>query len=356
MLRDQELCGHYRAILTFTKEQLRLVQARHDFGDTTIADIGQARVRVADAAIKSAIAGTRLAESAAIYRQLTGAEPVALVAPAPLDHIALPTLEQATAVALRAHPAILAALYQADAAKSSIKVAQSDFFPKVGVTASVNRRFDALTAGDRQTTGSITGQVSMPLFDGGTTASKVRQAREVFGQRQLEADAARERVRATVAARWSLFQAAKTQTLAARYGAEAISAKSDRVTTSFALSEALGVMTLNAIPSQVAGRNSPQSEYRFFCACKSQAARAFAETLPIARVTVPMRCLRGRCARLGSEAATPFRGGCATSTWHRNSCLSCKRPQMERLRPAVPRVVLARFIQPACCINRVFIG
>lgn len=269
MLRDQELCGHYRAILTFTKEQLRLVQARHDFGDTTIADIGQARVRVADAAIKSAIAGTRLAESAAIYRQLTGAEPVALVAPAPLDHIALPTLEQATAVALRAHPAILATLYQADAAKSSIKVAQSDFFPKVGVTASVNRRFDALTAGDRQTTGSITGQVSMPLFDGGTTASKVRQAREVFGQRQLEADAARERVRATVAARWSLFQAAKTQTLAARYGAEAISAKSDRATTSFALSEALGVMTLDAIPSQVARRNSPQSAYRFFALAKA---------------------------------------------------------------------------------------
>lgn len=307
VLRDQELNSLYRANHEFTQDQLRLVAARHEFGDTTTVDLAQARAKVAEATIRSSIAAAKLAESVAIYRQLTGVAPAALIEPSPLDRLAPESLARATAIALRSHPAIAAAQSQANAAEASIKVAKADFYPKVDVAASISRRYDTYAKGDQLTTGAILGRISIPIFEGGLTTSKLRQANEVFGQRQLEADVTREQVRATVAARWSQFQAGKEQSVAAaaqvdaarsafasvreqyQFGqkplsdlydaqldllkayAEAISARDDRVASSFALAEALGALTLDAVAQQPARSNAPRFASAFFALAKAAA-------------------------------------------------------------------------------------
>ena len=54
-----------------------------------------------------------------------------------------------------------------------------------------------------------------PFCDGGLTPSRVRQAKEVAGQRRRDADAARAEVMALVRANWGAWLAAKTQVSAA---------------------------------------------------------------------------------------------------------------------------------------------
>ena len=57
----------------------------------------------------------------------------------------------------------------------------------------------------------MVGQISVPLFDGGATTSQVRQAKETFGQRQLEADATWDAIRRAVATNWGQVHSARQQ-------------------------------------------------------------------------------------------------------------------------------------------------
>ncbi len=56
----------------------------------------------------------------------------------------------------------------------------------------------------------------MPIYEGGLTSSRVRQAKETAGQRRLNADVARAEVLSLVRAYWGALQAAKTQIAAAQ--------------------------------------------------------------------------------------------------------------------------------------------
>ena len=49
----------------------------------------------------------------------------------------------------------------------------------------------------------------MPIYTGGETYARVRQAKETAGQRRIEADATRDQVRAAVVSAWGALEAAK---------------------------------------------------------------------------------------------------------------------------------------------------
>ena len=61
----------------------------------------------------------------------------------------------------------------------------------------------------------------MPLYDGGESFAGIRQAKEVIGQRRLELDSAREKVRADVVSAWSQLEAAKARIQSANAQVEA---------------------------------------------------------------------------------------------------------------------------------------
>ncbi len=58
-------------------------------------------------------------------------------------------------------------------------------------------------------TGSVIGQLSVPIYQGGAEYSAVRQAKETLGQRRIDLDTARDQARQTVVQSWGLLEAAK---------------------------------------------------------------------------------------------------------------------------------------------------
>ena len=113
--------------------------------------------------------------------------------------------------ALRDHPAIAAALHGVDAQQLQVKVVEGELLPTVSLTGSLARRYDAVVQNDRRNSASVVGQVSIPLYDGGSAYARTRAAKETLGERRMQVDSARDRVVAAVISSWALMEATKFQ-------------------------------------------------------------------------------------------------------------------------------------------------
>lgn len=283
VLRDRDIVDLNRRSTAFLAQQLSLVRARHGFGDLTRADVAQATARHAGGLLRLSVAQQRLLESGAVYRQVIGAEPGQLAPPRPIDELVPKSFDAALAIAWRTHPSLLAASHAAAASRSQVDIVNGEYAPTVSVSASLSKRASSTIQGDSVTGGSVLGRISIPLFEGGATFSRSRQAREVASQRQLEEDAARDQVRATLMAGWGQFMASKIQGAVAatqysaasrgladatqqyRYGQKSlvdllnaqqdmldagtnlITARADRVIATFAVARATGQLTLDRL-------------------------------------------------------------------------------------------------------------
>ena len=151
---------------------------------------------------------------------------------------------------------VLAATHAVEAARAQIRIAQSDFLPSVGLSASVSRRYDIGTAGDRLTQASVMGKISFPLFDGGVTASRMRESRSITDQRTLDLDSARDRVRNAVVASWGVFAAARNQLTAAETRAKATGSAVHGITLQYQMGEKSLTDVLNGQQEYLAARES----------------------------------------------------------------------------------------------------
>jgi hypothetical protein len=59
--------------------------------------------------------------------------------------------------------------------------------------------------------GAVTGQVTVPIYQGGSEYATIRQAKETLGQRRIDVDTARDQVAQTVTQAWGQLEAAKAQ-------------------------------------------------------------------------------------------------------------------------------------------------
>jgi outer membrane protein len=209
VLTDKAILTHIRGNINALKEQLRQTKERHDFGDVTKTDVAQVETRLAGARAQGSLAEANLKASIANYARIIGADPKLLVTPRPVDQLVPPNLDDTIKVALAENPAIHAAMYGVQVSLFQTKIIRGELLPTVSLTGLLAKRHDVTVAGDGLMSGSITGTLKIPLYDGDEIRSRVRQSRYVTDQRKLEADAKREEVRAAVITRWAQLQAAK---------------------------------------------------------------------------------------------------------------------------------------------------
>jgi outer membrane protein len=197
-------------------EQLRQTRERFEYGQITPTDVAQAEARLAAGRADESAARATLEAKLGQYRQIIGEEPKRLAPAQPIDKLLPRTREEAEALALVENPVIVAATHDADAADLNIHVAEGDFMPKVSVLGNVFTQTDLDGRGNRSVGASVVGKLTVPFYDGGLTPSRVRQAKEIAGQKLRDADAARAEVMALVRANWGAWQAAQTQLSAAQ--------------------------------------------------------------------------------------------------------------------------------------------
>ncbi len=211
VLANQSLVEAQRANVTFLRETLGIVQKRLNAGDVTPTDTAQAEARLNRGLADLNAAEVNLAISQATYAQVIGNPPARLSPADPVDRYLPRSRDEATGLAFKSHPAVLAAGFDVDVATTSISVAESSLLPTITLQGNVSKSRDSDptlgTFGTDQA--SVLGQLNAPIYDGGTAASQTRQAKEVAAQSRLVLDQVRNQARTAATGAWVAHEGAK---------------------------------------------------------------------------------------------------------------------------------------------------
>ena len=140
--------------------------------------------------------------------------PPRLAPAAPVDRLSPRTLDGAIARGRTEHPLITTATYNVDIAVQQVKVAEGALYPTLSAVGTVQKTYGSAASAIavlETLSASVGAQLSVPIYQGGSEYSTIRQAKETLGQRRLDLDTARDQVQSTVTQAWGQLEAAKAQ-------------------------------------------------------------------------------------------------------------------------------------------------
>ncbi|HXD44696.1 MAG TPA: TolC family outer membrane protein [Pseudolabrys sp.] len=211
LLRDEAILDLQRRNVEVLQEQLRQTRDRFNVGEVTRTDVAQAESSLAAGRSQVLTAESNYASSQATYRQVIGVNPGKLAAGSPVDRFSPKTLPGAVATGIGTNPSVAAAQYNVDVAMRQVKVAEGALLPNLSVQGSVNKSY--LGVGVLSTmesyNASLLGTLTVPVYQGGSEYSLIRQAKETLGQNRLNLDVARDQARQSVVQAWGQLEAAK---------------------------------------------------------------------------------------------------------------------------------------------------
>jgi outer membrane protein len=128
-----------------------------------------------------------------------------------IDRLLPRSREDAITIARKDHPAVLGAMYDTDVAQLGIKIAESGLWPTLSVQGNIQRsvQTDTTLSTNQVDNASVLGQLNVPLYDGGLTASQVRQAKELVAQSRMVLDQVRNQTQTAAIAAWVTHEGAK---------------------------------------------------------------------------------------------------------------------------------------------------
>ncbi|NVN87784.1 MAG: TolC family outer membrane protein [Rhodopseudomonas sp.] len=211
VLANQALVEAQRANVAFLRETLGITQRRLSAGDVTPTDTAQAEARLSRGLSDLNAAEVNLAVSEATYAQVIGNSPARLSPAEPVDRLLPHSQDEAIALAFKGHPAVVAAGFDVDVASTTIHVAESSLYPTITLQGSASRSGESdLTLGTKRTDQvGVAGQITAPIYDGGTTASQTRQAKELAAQSRLVLDQVRNQSRTAAVGAWVANEGSK---------------------------------------------------------------------------------------------------------------------------------------------------
>jgi len=256
VLANQSLVEAQRANVASLRETLGVARRRLTAGDVTPTDTSQAEARLSRGLSDLNAAEVALAVSQATYTQVIGMQPSRLIPAEPVDRLLPHSRDEATGLAFRANPAVLAAGFDVDMAMKSINVAESSLYPTVTLQGNVSRsrQVDTTLGSNGTDLASVVGQATVPIYDGGTAASQTRQAKEVASQSRLVLDQVRNQARTAAIAAWVAHEGAKVAVSAAESEVRAASIALDGVRKEAQGGQRTTVDVLNAQQDLVAAK------------------------------------------------------------------------------------------------------
>ncbi len=212
VLRDTAILGLRKSNILVLNEQLRQTRNRFQVGEVTRTDVAQADASLAQARSDFFSAQSNLQASIASYRQVVGSEPRRLEPAQTVERLLPKRLTDAVEVSQVQHPAIAAALHQVDVAQLAVKIAEGALLPTATLNGTVNQRADLNGIPNyRSLTATVTGQVNIPIYQGGSEYASIRQSKEQVSQARFQADLQRDQVRAALVTAWGQLETAKAQ-------------------------------------------------------------------------------------------------------------------------------------------------
>jgi outer membrane protein/adhesin transport system outer membrane protein len=190
-----------RRELESTRDQFRV-------GTVTRTDVSQAESRLAAAIATRIQAEATLNSARSNYVRVVGSAPGRLVAPKP--DLPLPaSLNEAVELARGRNPNVLAAEFAETVAREQVTQQKGSLLPSVDLIGNLSSGFDQSTQTFHQNSATITAQVTIPLYTGGGTASRIRQAQETASQRMIQVEDQRRQVTQSTVTAWESLSSAR---------------------------------------------------------------------------------------------------------------------------------------------------
>ena len=190
-------------------KQLQATNDRFRVGEITRTDVAQAEAALAQATAQRQTAEGNLQTARGTFRQVVGYLPPGdLVEPQPLS-LPVKTEQEATALAGRNNPAVVAALFNDAAAKDAVDVAFAQLLPQVSLQGQIFQQNNSGSRSSQANGYQAVVAVSVPIYQGGSEYSAVRQARQTEQQTKNQVDDARRTAVQNATQAWETLAAAR---------------------------------------------------------------------------------------------------------------------------------------------------
>lgn len=211
VVRDQAIVRLRERIVQSLTRVLAAAEERRAVREVTTTDVAQARARRARALSQLDQVRGSMKSSRASFEKACGHAPNSLSPPTPPTSFLPKSLAEAMATSERESPNLVSAMYREQAARHEIGKIRGELLPEVRLEASYGNRHNGSQTVDQQETTSVTGRVSIPLYEGGETYARVRQSKHTHVARLQEIEQARAETLANVTQAWSRYTSARAQ-------------------------------------------------------------------------------------------------------------------------------------------------
>ena len=186
VIRDEAIVALNRQNVKVLEVNLRASQDRFQVGDLTRTDVAQSDARSAIARGQLQTAEARLISSRESFVRLVGSAPAELEAPPPLPNLPSDP-DAAVGIALDDNPNLLAAEKNGEASAYDVRVARASRLPRVDAFAggSYTNYFGSLgnfsptnVPPQYDRAAQLGLRLTLPLYQGGAPAARIRQAQE----------------------------------------------------------------------------------------------------------------------------------------------------------------------------------
>ncbi len=192
------------------RRQLEATRDRFSVGEVTRTDVAQAESRLSRATADRIRAEGDLVNARAGYRNIMGVAPGKLERAKPLKDLP-PNQAEAVGQARESNFAVVEADFIERAARDQVDEVTGELLPTVTLSGDLSRDYEGATPNSETDIVSITANVSVPLYQSGSVASRVRAAKQVVAQRRNERNLAVRDAREEGARGWEEVQTARAQ-------------------------------------------------------------------------------------------------------------------------------------------------
>jgi len=204
-------------------KQLEATRDRFRVGEVTRTDVSQAEARVSRARADRTQAEGDLVTSRVAFERVVGRLPDTLLTPATPAGMPV-SRDEAVDIALRGNYTLIQAKFTELAAQHRVDESASALLPSVNLVARADQAYDTGGLDNESRSLAAEVQVSIPIYQRGTTYSLVRQAKENANRSRLLVDSARREVVDSAARSFETYQTtlARIESLKAEVGASEV--------------------------------------------------------------------------------------------------------------------------------------
>lgn len=211
VIRDQAIVRSREKNVSVLTNELNATQTRLSVGDATRTDVAQAQARRAGAVSALDVARANLKTSRAAFERVIGHAPNDLREPAGLERLVPKSIEEAIAIGQQENPLLIAALYREQAGRHTVDRIRGELLPQVQLEANFTDRFDQGVGIDETESASVTGRLTVPIYQGGEVHARVRQAKHLHVGQIQEIEQVRTETQEDIVAAWSVLMGTRAQ-------------------------------------------------------------------------------------------------------------------------------------------------